>query len=138
MIISVDYLADNVVNEELHELCIEHPEKAKRYLNIVENKVKIYLDIEQFKKDGEYLFPDDLKETVRFLVESLYLNRSLNTSQGKLKSYSEKHSDYTESMDFDSSGTKMWYGIPILADYLQVLNTYRGESIISPSGRFRI
>lgn len=138
MIISVDYLAENVVNEELYELCLEQPEKVKRYLNMVENKVKIYLDIEQFRKGEEYNFPDDLKEVVRFLVESLYLNRSLNTTQGKLKSYSEKHADYSESMDFDSSGTKMRYGIPILADYLQVLNTYRGESIISPSGRFRI
>lgn len=138
MIISVDYLAENVVNEELYELCLEQPEKVERYLNMVENKVKIYLDIEQFRKGEEYNFPDDLKEVVRFLVESLYLNRSLNTAQGKLKSYTEKHADYSESMDFDSSGTKMRYGIPILADYLQVLNTYRGESIISPSGRFRI
>lgn len=138
MIISVEYLAENVVNEELYELCLEQPEKVERYLNLVENKIKIYLDIEQFKKGEEYLFPDDLKEVVRFLVESLYLNRSLNTSQGKLKSYSEKHDDYSESMDFDSSGTKMRYGIPILADYLQVLNKYRGESIIGPSGRFSI
>lgn len=138
MIISVDYLAENVVNEELYELCLEQPEKVKRYLNMVENKIKIYLDIEQFKEGEQYNFPEDLKEVVRFLVESLYLNRSLNTAQGKLKSYTEKHADYSESMDFDSSGTKMRYGIPILADYLQVLNTYRGESIISPSGRFRI
>ena len=138
MIISVDYLTENVVYDELYELCLEQPEKVERYLNMVENKIKIYLDIEQFKEGKDYNFPDDLKEVVRFLVESLYLNRSLNTAQGKLKSYSEKHNDYTESMDFDSSGTKMRYGIPILADYLQVLNKYRGESIISPSGRFSI
>ena len=71
MIISVDYLAENVVNEELYELCLEQPEKVERYLNMVENKIKIYLDIEQFKEGKDYNFPDDLKEIVRFLVESL-------------------------------------------------------------------
>ena len=109
MIITVDYLADNVVNEELYELCLEQQDKVQRYLNIVENKIKLYMDIEQFKQNGVYDFPEDLKEAVRFLVESLYLNRSLNTTQAKML-----------------SSTKT------------IMNKYRGESRISPSGRFRI
>ena len=100
MIITVDYLADNVVNEELYELCLEQQDKVQRYLNIVENKIKLYMDIEQFKQNGVYDFPEDLKEAVRFLVESLYLNRSLNTTQGKMLSYTEKHDDYSISESF--------------------------------------
>nr|DAP44763.1 MAG TPA: hypothetical protein [Bacteriophage sp.] len=100
MIITLEYLAENVVNEELYELCIEQAEKAQRYLNIVENKVKLYMDIEQFKENEGYTFPEDLKEAVRFLVESLYLNRSLNTTQGKMLSYTEKHDDYSISESF--------------------------------------
>lgn len=138
MIISVDYLKENVVNEELYELFLEDPEKAKRYLNIVENKIKIYLDIEQFRRGEGYDFPGDLKEVVRFLVESLYLNKQLNPTQGKLTSYTEKHDDYSDAKSFDTSGVGVWMGIPILFEYLQILKKYRGESIISPSGRFRM
>ncbi len=138
MIINVDYLADNVVNEELYELCLEQKEKVERYLNIVENKIKLYMDIDQFKKNDDYKFPEDLKEAVRFLVESLYLNRSLNTTQGKMLSYTEKHDDYSISESFSGGDSVLRYGIPILPEYLRVLNKYRGESLISPSGRFRI
>lgn len=111
MIINVDYLSENVVNEELHELCINESEKAERYLNIVENKIKIYINIKQFKKGEQYNFPDDLKETVRFLVESLYLNRSLNTTQGVMTSYTEKHDDYSNAKTFNTSGLGVWMGI---------------------------
>ena len=138
MIITLEYLAENVVNEELYELCIEQAEKAQRYLNIVENKVKLYMDIEQFKENEGYTFPEDLKEAVRFLVESLYLNRSLNTTQGKMLSYTEKHDACSISESFSWGDSVFWYGIPILPEYLRVLNKYRGESRISPSGRFRI
>lgn len=138
MIINVDYLADNVVNEELYELCLEQKEKVERYLNIVENKVKLYMDIDQFRQNDDYKFPEDLKEAVRFLVESLYLNRSLNTTQGKMLSYTEKHDDYSISESFSGGDSSLRYGIPILPEYLRVLNKYRGESLISPSGRFRI
>lgn len=138
MIINVDYLADNVVNEELYELCLEQKEKVERYLNIVENKIKLYMDIDQFKQNDDYKFPEDLKEAVRFLVESLYLNRSLNTTQGKMLSYTEKHDDYSISESFSGGDSSLRYGIPILPEYLRVLNKYRGESLISPSGRFRI
>lgn len=138
MIINVDYLADNVVNEELYELCLEQKEKVERYLNIVENKIKLYMDIDQFKQNDDYKFPEDLKEAVRFLVESLYLNRSLNTTQGKMLSYTEKHDDYSISESFSGGDSVLRYGIPILPEYLRVLNKYRGESLISPSGRFRI
>ena len=138
MIINVDYLADNVVNEELYELCLEQKEKVERYLNIVENKIKLYMDIDQFKKNDDYKFPEDLKEAARFLVESLYLNRSLNTTQGKMLSYTEKHDDYSISESFSGGDSVLRYGIPILPEYLRVLNKYRGESLISPSGRFRI
>ena len=138
MIINVDYLADNVVNEELYELCLEQKEKVERYLNIVENKIKLYMDIDQFKQNDDYKFPEDLKEAVRFLVESLYLNRSLNTTQGKMLSYTEKHDDYSISESFSGGDSALRYGIPILPEYLRVLNKYRGESLISPSGRFRI
>lgn len=138
MIINVDYLADNVVNEELYELCLEQKEKVERYLNIVENKIKLYMDIDQFKQNDDYKFPEDLKEAVRFLVESLYLNRSLNTTQGKMLSHTEKHDDYSISESFSGGDFALRYGIPILPEYLRVLNKYRGESLISPSGRFRI
>ena len=138
MIINVDYLADNVVNEELYELCLEQKEKVERYLNIVENKVKLYMDIDQFRQNDDYKFPEDLKEAVRFWVESLYLNRSLNTTQGKMLSYTEKHDDYSISESFSGGDSSLRYGIPILPEYLRVLNKYRGESLISPSGRFRI
>ena len=138
MIINVDYLADNVVNEELYELCLEQKEKVERYLNIVENKVKLYMDIDQFRQNDDYNFPEDLKEAVRFLVESLYLNRSLNTTHGKMLSYTEKHDDYSISESFSGGDSSLRYDIPILPEYLRVLNKYRGESRISPSGRFRI
>lgn len=78
MIIDMKYLTENVVNEELYELCMSSADKVQRYLNIVENKIKRYLDIEQFKENDEYIFPEELKEVVRFLVESLYLNKTLN------------------------------------------------------------
>jgi len=67
MIIDIKYLAENVVNEELYELCTSSADKVQRYLNIVENKIKLYLDIEQFKENDEYIFPEELKEVVRFL-----------------------------------------------------------------------
>ena len=79
---------------------------------------------------------NDLKDTVRFLVESLYLNKNINATQGKIVSYTEKHDDYSESTTYSSDGdfeTLLWYGIPIIKEYLDVLNNYRGESVVSPS-----
>ena len=140
--IDIEYLKAYVVNEELYQLCIEEEQAVKRLLNIVENKIKIYLDIEQFKQeDWTYLYPDDLKEAIRFLVESLYLNRKLNATQGKLSSYTEKHDDYSDSKTFEKTWafeTFLWYDIPIIKEYLAILNRYRGESFYSPSGRFII
>lgn len=136
MIIDIKYLTENVVNEELYELCTSSADKVQRYLNIVENKIKLYLDIEQFKENDEYIFPEDLKEVVRFLVESLYLNKTLNPTGWARSSYTEKHDDYSLSETFTGGENLMRYGIPILADYLRVLRYYRGENQTSPSGRF--
>jgi len=48
-IIDIDYLKNYCVNEELYDLCTEDSSVVERYINIVSNKIKMYLDIEQFK-----------------------------------------------------------------------------------------
>lgn len=138
-IIDIDYLKNYCVNEELYDLCTEDSSAVNRYINIVSNKIKMYLDIEQFKDwEDHYIFPEDLKDAARFLVESLYLNRN-NTTTEKSTGYTEKHDDYSISQSYDSSyKTQYWYWIPVIDQYLAILDKYRGESYIARSWYFKI
>lgn len=135
MIIDIEYLKNNVINEELYELCLSDEAKVLRYLNIVTTKIKSFLDIEQFKQGTDYIFPADLQEVTRFLVESLYLNRNLNSSQGRVSQYTEKHDDYSDSKTFHMGDSVLRYGIPLLTDYLEILKKYQNKVQFAPTGR---
>lgn len=135
MIIDLDYLKNNVVSEDLYTLVIDTTKAGyvNRLISVVESKIKLYIDIEQFKSvedDQVYIFPDNIKDVTRYLVESLFLlkKENINLTKWSIKSETQKFDDYTGSKEYKLNSI-LFYDIPILPDYLQILDAYRPDTI---------
>lgn len=136
MIIDLEYLKKNVVNEKLYNFLISDNNGtayADRLIAIVESKIKLYIDISQFADssvDWWYTFPDNLKDVARYLVESLFLlkKENMNVTKWFIKSETEKFDDYTNSKEYKLNSI-LFYDIPILPDYLNILDAYRPDTI---------
>lgn len=135
MIIDLEYLKTNVVSEDLYNIVIDTSKEdyVNRLISIVESKIKLYIDIDQFKtleSEDTYVFPENIKDVTRYLVESLFLLKKewINLTKWSIKSETEKFDDYTGTKEYKLNSI-LFYDIPILPDYLNILDAYRPDTI---------
>lgn len=129
MIIDTDYIKENSLNQELADLVDSHLDQVSKILSFVEKKIFLSICKEQFidETTGEYTFPEDLQQTTLYLVESYYLE-NLTTKEKELKAVTLD--DYKEEFVQDKSSQHesfvplSFYGIPILKEYLDIIEGY--------------
>lgn len=124
--IDLPYLTDNTVNEELIDAITNDPTTIQRYIDYVTSKVLLYIHcVSIFWTPPVY--PDDLKQAVAYLVESLFISKSSSYSEvaNDRMQWIKKKSVDDFSVEYIAGMQQFFFGIPVNKDCVDIIDRYK-------------